>query len=128
MKKFSEASEKKLQTCDMQLQRLMNAVLQRQDIIIICGHRAEKEQNEAFNGGFSKLKFPKSKHNQYPSQAVDIAPCKIVNGKTTVDWNDIKGFNKLAVIVKEEAVKLKINIEWGGDWKLFKDRPHYQLA
>jgi peptidoglycan L-alanyl-D-glutamate endopeptidase CwlK len=114
MKKFSEASERKLQTCDVKLQRLMNAVLQRQDIIIICGHRTEKEQNEAFKNGFSKLKFPKSKHNQYPSQAVDIAPYPL-------NWNDINGFNKLAVIVKEEAAKLKTNIEWGGDWKSFKD-------
>jgi hypothetical protein len=44
------------------------------DFKILCGHREEKEQNEAFNKGNSKLKWPQSKHNSLPSLAVDIAP------------------------------------------------------
>jgi hypothetical protein len=56
-----------------------------------------------------------------------LAPCKVVNGKTTIDWTDIKAFQDLAKIIKRIADEKFIPIEWGGDWKGFKDMPHFQL-
>ncbi|TCR92586.1 M15 family metallopeptidase [Rhizobium sp. BK376] len=56
------------------------------------------------------------------AHAVDIAP--LVNGKVTWDWSV---YNKFSPIVKEAARLEKVPIEWGGDWKTFKDGPHYQL-
>lgn len=35
--------------------------------------------------------------------------------------------NKLAPHIKATAKKLGIKIEWGGDWKSFKDYPHFEL-
>jgi peptidoglycan L-alanyl-D-glutamate endopeptidase CwlK len=35
-----------------------------------------------------------------------------------------KAYDDLANIIKAAV----FDIEWGGDWKSFKDKPHYQLA
>lgn len=34
---------------------------------------------------------------------------------------------KIASFMKTAAFQLNIPIEWGGDWKTFKDGPHFQL-
>lgn len=44
----------------------------------------------------------------------------------TVRW-DWPLYYKLADAMKAAAAELKIPIEWGGDWKTFKDGPHFQL-
>jgi peptidoglycan L-alanyl-D-glutamate endopeptidase CwlK len=93
---------------------------------VICGFRGEREQNEAYNRGNSKLKWPQSKHNQTPSLAVDIVPYPI-------DWNDERRFRTLGTVVKEiwaqlpEEKKEGWSLSWGGDWKTFKDFPHFEL-
>lgn len=54
-------------------------------------------------------------------EAFDIAPYPI-------DWKNIKRFVLLSDHIKKTAKQLNINIEYGGDWKTFKDYPHYQLS
>lgn len=49
--------------------------------------------------------------------AFDVVP--VVNGK--IDWNA----NKEYQIIGEEGRKL--GFTWGGDWKSFSDKPHFQL-
>ncbi len=121
MPQFSNKSLERLATCDQRLQDLMHEVIKETDITILCGHRGEEEQEAAFNTGKSKLHYPYSKHNSFPSMAVDIAPYPI-------DWNDLESFRKLSVIVKEKAEELGINIEWGGEcFGKFVDMPHYQI-
>lgn len=120
MPKFSKTSLDRLNTCDSRLIRLMEVVISEMDITILCGHRGREEQNKAFMEGKSKLCYPKSKHNSYPSRAVDICPYPI-------NWDDIDGFKELATIVKQKAQELDIPIEWGGDWIGFKDYPHWQI-
>lgn len=56
------------------------------------------------------------------AKAVDLVP--VVNGKASWDW---AVYNKFAPIVKEAAKLEKVPVEWGGDWKTFKDGPHFQL-
>ena len=44
--------------------------------------------------------------------------------------NSIKSelmFNQMAHKFKNVAKKLNIDITWGGDWKNFKDLPHFEL-
>ena len=53
-------------------------------------------------------------------EAVDVAPYPI-------DWKDINRFKKLSEHIKKKAAELNIQISWGGDWKTFKDYPHYEL-
>lgn len=117
---FSQRSKDKLKTCHPDLQRLMNEVIKRVDITILCGHRDKEAQNGAYNAGRSKVRYPHSRHNKVPSLAVDIAPYPI-------DWNDIERFIEVSEIVKTVADELQIEIEYGGDWHSFKDYPHYQL-
>lgn len=53
-------------------------------------------------------------------EAFDIAPYPI-------NWNDIKRFILLSEHIKKTAKALNIIIIYGGDWKSFKDYPHYEL-
>lgn len=43
-----------------------------------------------------------------------------------VDWS-WPLYHKIAAAMKEAAKQVKVPIEWGGDWKSFKDGPHFQL-
>ncbi|ARQ01875.1 M15 family metallopeptidase [Pseudorhodoplanes sinuspersici] len=54
--------------------------------------------------------------------AVDLAP--LINGQVSWDW---PLYHKLCPIVKDAAEQEGVAIEWGGDWKQFKDGPHWQL-
>lgn len=67
----------------------------------------------------------KSRHLISPDgmvRAVDIAPT--VNGQASFAW---PLYYKLAPIMKQAAKDVKVPVEWGGDWKSFKDGPHWQL-
>lgn len=58
-------------------------------------------------GGYSNHNF---------GLAFDVVP--IVNGQA--DWNT-KDWNKIGQIGKS------VGFEWGGDWKSFVDKPHFQM-
>lgn len=118
--KFSKRSIANLKQCHEDLQRVMNEVIKDFDITVICGHRGEKEQNEAYNSGNSNAKFGESKHNSFPSMAVDIVPYPL-------DWNDIPRFEEMGEVVMRKADELGIKIKWGRDFKGLKDYPHFEL-
>ena len=127
MNKFSKVSRERLDTCHDLLQILMTDVLEEMDISILCGHRTAAEQNRAYEDGFSKVQFPNSKHNSLPSMAVDVAPFP-------VRWNDTARWKKLGEVVWKCWLRLPISeragyrLVWGGDWKLFKDSPHFEIV
>ena len=56
--------------------------------------------------------------------AVDLYP--YYNGSVQVN-DDKTLINKIAPHIKKVAKEMGINIEWGGDWKSFKDYPHFEL-
>lgn len=60
--------------------------------------------------------------------AVDLVPLADVDLDGDLDvswrWHD---FFRLAPVIKAVAVELDVHIEWGGDWRDFKDGPHWQL-
>ena len=126
MAAFSKRSLKNLSTCHIDLQTLFNEVIQYVDCTVTCGHRDEMEQNLAFERGFSKLEYPKSKHNSLPAMAVDVIPYP-------VDWGNKKRFIDFGNFVLEKAYSLYKDglithrVEWGGLWSSFPDLPHYQL-
>lgn len=128
MPKFGRTSRARLETCHPDLQRVFNEVIKTWDCSILCGHRSEADQNAAYSKGASKLKFPKSKHNQYPSIAVDVAPYPI-------DWNDLGRFYMFAGYVHRVAEEMGVSLRYGGDWdgdsrttdQKFNDLPHFEL-
>lgn len=128
MYKFSKRSKSALDSAHPSLQLLFNEVIQIIDCTVIFGHRNKKEQEHQFHLGHTKLRFPKSKHNSVPSNAVDVVPYPI-------DWNDRERFVYFAGIVKGIASQLGIKYRWGGDWnsnndlkdQTWMDLPHYEL-
>lgn len=128
MPKFSIRSTTELLTCKEDLQELFNEVIKYFDCTIIQGQRGAEEQNRLFEQGFSKLRFPHSKHNDKPSSAVDVVPYPI-------NWNDKFRFYYFGGFVKGIAEKMNIPLRWGGDWdndtnvkdQTFMDYPHFEL-
>lgn len=87
-----------------------------QDFTVLEGVRSYDRQAQLYNEG--KSKTMNSRH--LTGHAVDIAPWPI-----SWDWEH---FYPIADAMKEAARELDINIEWGGDWRSFKDGPHWQLS
>lgn len=127
MPMFSKRSLARLETCDHRLQIVMKRAIARYDFTVLCGHRSKQEQEDAFERGASKLRWPNSKHNKTPSLAVDVAPFPI-------DWDDLDRFREMARIIMEEADKAGIKLRWGGDFNMngkpddkFVDMPHFEI-
>jgi|TARA_R110000751_G_scaffold161388_1_gene267962 peptidoglycan LD-endopeptidase CwlK len=128
MPRFGTRSKSRLHTCDGRLIELFNKVVKEFDCTVIEGHRGKDAQNEAYNKGNSKLKFPNGKHNKSPSVAVDVAPYPI-------DWEDRDRFHYFGGYVLGIAKSLGLNIRWGGDWdqdtqtkdNKFDDLVHFEI-
>lgn len=88
------------------------------DFTVLEGIRTKARQKELLASGASTTM--RSRH--LTGHAVDIAP--LANGKVSWHWPH---YYQLAPAVKQAAKELGIEIEWGGDWKSFKDGPHWQL-
>lgn len=91
---------------------------------LTCTHRSNAEQAELYAKGrtapgpkVTNAKPGQSKHNLYPSKAIDIA---FKNPDGSLDWS-IDHFRVFASLI------CKHGITWGGSWKQFKDNPHYEL-
>ena len=98
-------------TCTDNLQRVLDRAMSYQimDFTIVCGHRNEAAQNEAYSVGNSTKQWPNSKHNSFPSIAVDVAPWPI-------DWKDNLAFARLSGIIEAAASEEGVALRWGGDW------------
>jgi peptidoglycan LD-endopeptidase CwlK len=88
------------------------------DLMVLEGVRAKARQEQLFNAGASQTM--KSRH--LTGHAVDLGA--YVDGEVRWDW---PLYSKIADAVKAAAAELSVPIEWGGDWKKFKDGPHFQL-
>lgn len=85
-------------------------------------YRSRQEQDALYAQGRTKpgkvvtnARGGSSLHNFRPSAAFDIA----FRAGDAVTWDE-KHFRTFAQIAK------KYGLEWGGDWKSFKDLPHFQ--
>lgn len=127
--KFSNRSRSKLETCDSRIIEVMEEAIKYIDFSVLEGHRDKDLQDLYYEQGKSKLKYPQSKHNQYPSLAIDIAPFPI-------DWNNRERFVYLAGIIKGIAFEKGYKLRWGGDWdsdnelhdQTFFDLPHFEIV
>lgn len=89
------------------------------DFVIIEGLRTIKRQQELFASGASKTM--KSRHLH--GFAVDVAP--LVAGSLRWDW---PLYDRLITAFRQAAKDVGVKVEFGYDWKTFKDAPHIQLA
>lgn len=88
------------------------------DFTVTEGLRTLARQKQLLAAGASKTM--KSRH--LTGHAVDLAA--LIKGRISWDW---PLYSKLAAAMKAAAKELNIPIEWGGDWKTFRDGPHFQL-
>ena len=119
MNNFGLKSLKRIKECHIDLQTIAYELIKVMDVTILCGHRNEIDQNNAFINGKSKLQWPQSKHNVLPSLAIDIAPYPI-------DWKNIDKFNEMCDHVERIAKDKGIKIRLGRDFS-FKDYPHVEI-
>ena len=124
MPSFSKKSKERLKTCHLDIQRVMNEAILYYDFSIICGHRNKEDQNKAFDGSYSQLEYPRSRHNKVPSEAVDIAPW--IDGR--VEWGNIFEYYYMAGIIMAIAEKVGVELIWSGRWKSFKEYGHFQIG
>ena len=136
MPKYSKISLARLETAHPSLQRLFGVAIERVNLTILCGHRTEEQQEEAFMLKRSTKHWPHSKHNAYPSLAVDVAP---YFPDIRIDWEDLPAFGRMAGYLQRIAHDLGFDIRWGGDWdgdwrtaghdpdERFIDGPHIEL-
>lgn len=88
------------------------------DFTVLEGLRSYERQKELYRAGATRTM--NSRH--LTGHAVDLGA--YVDGQVAWDW---PLYHRIAVAVKEAALIENVPIEWGGDWKSFKDGPHWQL-
>ena len=128
MPKFGKKSKERLATCDEKLQKVFNEVIKYVDCSVLEGNRNEERQNKLYDEGKTKVRFPKGRHNRYPSKAVDVTPYP-------VDWKDRERQTLFAGFVIGVANQMGIKLRWGGDWNQdfqvndnkFDDFPHFEI-
>jgi len=94
------------------------AALSDLDFTVLEGIRSVERQKQLVSQGASKTM--NSRH--ITGHAVDLAP--MIAGEVRWDW---PLYHKLAKVVKAAAADEKVPLQWGGDWRTFKDGPHWEL-
>lgn len=102
------------------------------DFIVTCTYRNDRDQDALFAQGrtaagrvVTNAKAGQSKHNYVgdnerpASLAFDIVI--MTNGKP--DWNIDNPAWKIA-----GKIGKSVGLEWAGDWKSFKEYPHFQIS
>lgn len=117
---LNERSEAKLEGVHADLVKVVRraAEICEIDFIVTEGLRTMKRQRALLAAGASKTL--KSRH--LTGHAIDVAP--VIDGEVRWDWPP---FYLIADAMKKAADELGVKIEWGGDWRNFKDGPHFQL-
>jgi peptidoglycan L-alanyl-D-glutamate endopeptidase CwlK len=88
------------------------------NMMVLEGLRTIERQRELVKKGASTTL--RSRH--LTGHAVDLGV--MLGDELRWDW---PLYHKAAPIIKAAAAAENVLIEWGGDWKTFKDGPHWQL-
>lgn len=120
MFKFSQRSLQNLIGVNPDLRRVIQKSIEitEIDFVVIEGLRSEEKQHKLVEDGASQTY--NSRH--ITGHAVDLAA--LPNG--VLSW-EFKYYKILSEFVKKAAELEDVKIEWGGDWKSFKDGCHFQL-
>jgi peptidoglycan L-alanyl-D-glutamate endopeptidase CwlK len=88
------------------------------DFTVLEGRRTLARQQVLMKNGATKTL--NSRH--LTGHAVDLAP--MVGDGVSWDW---PLYHRLAKIIKAAALAESVPLVWGGDWRTFKDGPHWEL-
>lgn len=151
---FSNKSKEKLTQCHLDIQFIANKAIEYVDFTVVTGHRGPAEQNDLYDRGFSKVRYPNSKHNSRPSIAIDVAPyykkygvlfggpeqVKRIMQLTGKDRKEVEAFILKAYarligifegIALINQIPLRLGMDWDGDFdtldQTFHDLGHIEL-
>ena len=88
------------------------------DFTVLEGLRTPERQKALLEAGASQTL--NSRH--ITGHAVDLGAW--VGDEVRWDW---PLYHKIAAAMKDASKQVNVPIEWGGDWRNFKDGPHFQL-
>ena len=88
------------------------------DFTVLEGLRTKDRQQQLVKAGASKTM--NSRH--ITGHAVDLGA--FVEGEVRWDW---PLYHKIAKAMKAAAAEQGTPMTWGGDWRTFKDGPHFEL-
>lgn len=128
MRRWSERSLKNMEGIHPDLRRVLDDALQNSpyDFVITEGLRSLARQREMVRIGASTTM--NSRH--LTGHAVDLYAWVDVNDNGKVTFEEMSNARLLTAIanaIKASAMKLGVHIVWGGDWRSFKDLPHFEL-
>lgn len=123
---FGQRSLQRLQGVHPDLVRVMKRAIAISpiDFTVLEGLRTVERQKQLLAQGATTTM--RSRH--ITGHAVDVAPFLDTDGDgdKEVSWH-WPHYSKLAAVIKQAAADEGVRIEWGGDWRTFKDGPHWQL-
>lgn len=127
-REWDEISLSRLKGVHPDLVRGMTRALQEAPfpIRVIEGLRTVARQKELVRIGASRTM--RSRH--LTGHAVDVVPMVDLDRDGRVETEEMFSWPlivKLAPVIKQAFKAEGIPIEWGGDWKSFRDGPHWQL-
>ena len=117
---LSVRSRQRLQGVHPDLVKVVERAIQTTtvDFAVLEGLRTAQRQKELVAAGASQTL--NSRH--LTGHAVDLGA--VVAGSVRWDW---PLYAKIAEAMKSAAKELSVPIVWGGDWRTFKDGPHFEL-
>lgn len=115
MTKLNARSLSKLEGVHDDLVRVVTLAREKTDFLVTEGLRTVERQKELVKNG--KSQTMNSRHLY--GYAVDLCDCD--------GCYDVPDMQAIARAMKSAAAELDIPIKWGGDWKSFKDTPHFEL-
>jgi len=154
MPSFGNRSKENLVTAHEDLQKVANEVIKYFDCTVTSGHRTPEEQFELFKKGRKESNGEwvivnkrevvthvdgydkKSKHNEFPSKAIDLYPCPVSFNKDERDRAVYFAGYFIATARQmyergEILQEIFSGMDWDGDNNLkehsFVDIPHMQI-
>jgi peptidoglycan L-alanyl-D-glutamate endopeptidase CwlK len=120
MYKLGERSQLRLKGVHPDLVRVVEHAIDISavDFTVLEGLRTPERQKLLRDSGASQTL--NSRH--ITGHAVDLGA--LVDGEVRWDW---PLYHKIAAAMKQAAKDLNVAIVWGGDWRTFKDGPHFEL-
>jgi peptidoglycan L-alanyl-D-glutamate endopeptidase CwlK len=128
MRGWSERSLKNLSGIHPDLRRVLDRALQDSpiDFVITEGLRTLERQKEMLRIGATTTL--NSRH--LTGHAVDLYAWVDINRDGKVVFEEMANprlLKRIADAIKEAAKAENVPVIWGGDWRTFKDLPHFEL-
>lgn len=128
MRSWSTRSLKNLQGIHPDLRRVLDRTLQESpvDFVVNEGLRTIERQRELLRIGATTTL--NSRH--LTGHAVDLYAWVDLNLNGKVEFTEMSNprlMRKIADAIKAAAQTENVPVIWGGDWRTFKDMPHFEL-